>query len=238
MDTDYAATTLISCLKKAVSSFDNHALAFSGGIDSTLLLHLSGYRLKPYTIGVPGSRDFQNSEMVSSMLGFEVNRVEIGPSDVEEAVKFLLKADPAITAAEAGYESVLYLVLKYASESAVVTGQGSDELFYGYRKYLDGVESNTLDMEKLYNTTLPRERNISRSLGKELLTPFLEKCVTGLGSALVKADCISDGTNKIVVRRAAEISGLPAEIVDMPKKAAQYGSGIQKLLRNIDFGEL
>jgi asparagine synthase (glutamine-hydrolysing) len=42
---------------------------------------------------------------------------------------------------------------------------------------------------------------------------------------------IRDGLRKAVLRRAAAILGVPEEQVGAAKKAAQYSSGVQKLLR-------
>lgn len=236
MNKEEAGRKLVACLEQAIRSIGTgSAIAFSGGIDSTLLLHLSGYRLKPYTVGMQGSRDFENAEFVSGRLGFKTDYVKIGPDDVERAVRAVRYIDPDISAAEAGYETVLYLTLSSVSQDTVITGQGSDELFYGYRKFLDGVKSNAGDMEKLFTVTLPREYAIAESLGKTLVTPYLSPCVLDFSKGLTRDDCISDGQNKLVVRMAAELSGLPEEIAYLPKKAAQYGSGVQKLIKKKRF---
>lgn len=239
MNTDTVAEKLISCLRETMHSIgEGTAIAFSGGIDSTVLIHLSGYRLHPYTVGLPGSRDMENALNISRLLGFKIQKVEIGRHDVIDALRFLKYADPSLREVEAGYESVLYLVLKAVRESYIVTGQGSDELFFGYRKYIDGEKSNAADLRKLYNITLPREKEVASLLGKKLITPFLSPCVTGISGMLTWSDCIVNGINKVIVRRAAELAGLPDAVFSMPKKAAQYGSGIQKIIRSINFSYL
>lgn len=239
MDTDKAALKLVECITNSFSGLEgNEAIAFSGGIDSTLLMHLSNHNLHAYTVGIKGSMDIDNAVYVSGNLGFDIKKVEINEEIVLEALKSLKKLDPSITKVEAGYESVLYISLLNAEEQKVITGQGSDELFYGYRKYIDGIESNSEDIKKLQNRTLPRETKIAAFLGKELVTPYLSPCVMDLSARLRREDCIFNGINKMVVRKAAVMSGLPEEIAFRPKKAAQYGSGIQKIIRGIDFDSL
>ncbi|NOL59992.1 asparagine synthase, partial [Ferroplasma acidiphilum] len=44
------------------------AIAYSGGLDSSLLLALSGYRYIPYTLGFSDSRDIENVDDASSIL--------------------------------------------------------------------------------------------------------------------------------------------------------------------------
>lgn len=234
MNLEEAAGRLISCLKGMMQPLGpDGAIAFSGGIDSTLLMHLSDYRFKAYTVGVTGSRDFENADFVSGKLGFSTERIVIGEKEVTEALRSLKSIDTRITAVEAGYETVLFIALSTVREGFLVTGQGSDELFYGYRKFLEGTESNTADLEKLHNITLPRERKLAEFTGMPLVTPYLSSCVSELASEITKELCIINGLNKAIVRKAAELSGIPREIALMPKKAAQYGSGVQKLIRNI-----
>lgn len=234
MDIEETAQRLIDDLKNTMESIqDQSALAFSGGIDSTLLMHLSDYKLKAYTVGMNGSRDIQNAIYISSLLNFDFKYIWIKEQDVLEAYEFLRKLDSSITIQEAGYESVFYFTLKKIEEKTLVTGQGSDELFYGYRKYIDQEISNSPDLDKLLERTAPREELISREMGKRAVMPYMSLGVRDIASSVKKEDCIKEGINKVIVRKAAELSGLPEEAYMMQKKAAQYGSGIQKVLNRI-----
>ncbi len=234
MDTEEAARKLILGLESAIERLEGKsALSFSGGIDSTLLLHLSGYSLVPYTIGVEGSRDIENSLHISEVLGFKTNVIEVGAEEVSYAVSEIRKIDPGTDIREMGYEAVLYLSLEHSLEKVMVTGQGADELFYGYRKYMITDAGNQEDIQKLRQRTLPREKVISETLGKMLVTPYLSEDVVLLSEAIGKHDCIAGEVNKTVVRMAMKLSGLPESVYTMKKKAAQYGSGIQKIIRKM-----
>ncbi len=234
LQTIYKARKLLQILEEVVSSIRGDAsLAFSGGIDSTLLMHLSGYRFSAITVGTEGSRDFQNSEKVSRTLGFPVTRVIISESTVRMAIDDLRSIDPEINVTELGYESVLYIALRSSGHRMLITGQGSDELFYGYHKYLEGRSSNREDLDKLMNITLPREVRIAESVMKKLITPYLDPRVLQFASGLNRDECISGQRNKVILREAARLSGLPPDIVENQKKAAQYGSGTMKIIRKI-----
>ncbi|MEM3676465.1 MAG: asparagine synthase-related protein, partial [Thermoplasmataceae archaeon] len=116
----------------------------------------------------------------------------------------------------------------------LVTGQGSDEIFYGYRRFTDGRESTNISaLEKLSRTTLPRERRIAEYFGKEVRMPYLESGIQSIPSAMSRELNLRDGGNKQILRQVATLAGLPEELVKRPKKAAQYGSGIMKVMRKL-----
>jgi asparagine synthase (glutamine-hydrolysing) len=60
--------------------------------------------------------------------------------------------------------------------------------------------------------------------------PFAERELAMLGEGLPVSFKIRGGVRKAVLREAALILGLPREIANRPKKAAQYSSGVMKLL--------
>ncbi|AKA48658.1 hypothetical protein IX51_05605 [uncultured archaeon] len=207
------------------------ALAYSGGLDSSVLMAASGMSLRPYAVGLEGSRDIRNAKDASELLGFPLNEITIGKDEVVRYSETLVEIDPEITRLELGYEIVLAAVLDNAEERSVVTGQGADELFYGYRRFLDNQDlGNASHLEKLHDKTLPRELRLAEHFGKELITPFLNEEIMELAGSLGRDDHIRGGLNKVVLRKAASILGLPDVIVNRPKKAAQYGSGVAKVL--------
>lgn len=210
------------------------ALAYSGGLDSSVIMAASGFSLIPCTVGLTGSRDMQNAVRASEILNFPLNTVTIGEKEIVQYRELLLELDPNITRAELGYEIVLAAVLDNVDEGQVATGQGADELFYGYRRFIDDPHlSNEAHMEKLFNITLPRERKLSGHFNKTLVTPFLDKDIMGIAQSMGRDEHISGGVNKKVLREVASILGLPPEISGIPKKAAQYGSGVNRVLSRI-----
>ena len=60
--------------------------------------------------------------------------------------------------------------------------------------------------------------------------PFEAKEVVELGLAMPLSFKIRNGVGKAVLRRAAVVLGVPEELAMAPKKAAQYSSGIQKIV--------
>jgi len=59
--------------------------------------------------------------------------------------------------------------------------------------------------------------------------------VRNLASRIPLAFKIREGVRKEILRRAALELGVPRELAVAPKKAAQYSSGVQKLVAALGF---
>lgn len=195
---------------------------------------LSGYSLDPYTVGFSNSHDIARSRLVSEQLSFKVKEIILDDLDLNEGMSVLRSIDPSIGRSEIGYELVLYYALSEIMGPRLVTGQGADEIFYGYRRFIDnpGID-NREHLARLFGTTLPRETRIAKHFGKELATPYLDTRIMEKFSGMPREAHIAAGTNKILLRDLAKSTGLPEEIWGFRKKAAQYGSGIQARLKKI-----
>lgn len=210
------------------------ALGFSGGIDSSLLLYLSSGRVVPYNISVPGSTDYRNASSVAGVLGTDFRHIDLSGMEVKKYLGILLDIDPSIAKPDIGFELILTILLGSVNEEHVITGQGSDEIFYGYRRFSDdSLLTNRGHMDKLLKVTIPREKKLADYFGKELITPYLDSKIVELAAKLDKHQHVDSEGNKKVLRQAARLMGYPEELSGMPKKAAQYGSGIMKILRTI-----
>ena len=168
------------------------------------------------------------------MLNSSFRHINLGDVDIQRHIELIRALDPQIRMQELGYELVLSILLESADEKHVVTGQGSDELFYGYRRFIDEVDLGNEDhLRKLHETTLPREKKIADRFGKILITPYLDSGIPSVVMHLGRDYHIDGNTNKMILRRAALDLGYPEELVNIPKKAAQYGSGISSYLRHL-----
>lgn len=225
---------MAEALRAFFSSLDreDYAIAYSGGLDSTILLSLCSKWAIPYTLGSEGSRDFTNSGANSGLLGSHPVRIEVESLDLGRYVDIIRSIDPEITKRDIGYEAVLAVLLDQIPEKNIITGQGADELFYGYRKLFDDPGmSNRQHLDKLANETLPRETALASHFGKKLVTPYLDSGIAEIIADVTRDDHFSGEYNKAILRSAGLELGLPESIITVRKTAAQYGSGILKKLK-------
>jgi asparagine synthase (glutamine-hydrolysing) len=222
----------LTSLLKSIKIPNNSALSFSGGLDSGLLAFLFE-DVKLYTVGLENSKDVKNALELADILGREVEIIPLEDRHIIEGAIFLKRIQPDITPLEISFDLPLYIVLSEVNKRNVITGQGADELFGGYSKYLREPERMQDDLKTLLERTLPRERKMASLLLKELITPYLDERIIKFASTIPIEMKIKDGVRKWVLREAAKELGAPMELWSREKKAAQYGSGVWKMIKRM-----
>ncbi len=207
------------------------AISFSGGLDSSIIAYIfRRENISLHAVGFEGSHDLLNARKSAEILGLPLGEMLISDEDVSEAIVELWDIAGPMSAVEISFELPLYFVARDVHED-ICTGQGADELFGGYAKYLEHEELMEHDLNTLLQITAPREKKMVQHFGHTLNTPYLSEDIVEF-SKKVPVDCkIRNGVRKYVLREAARIIGVPEEIVTREKKAAQYGSGIWKSMR-------
>lgn len=142
----------------------------------------------------------------------------------------------------------LYWAVEVASRMSyrvLLTGQGGDELFGGYHKYLreytrKGVaavrEAMYRDVVSSYEVNFQRDNQVCSFHGVELRLPFMDREVVEFSLGLpvsLKIESPRDRLRKRVLRRVAQTLGLPPPIFNRAKKAVQYATGVNKALRRL-----
>ena len=211
---------------------------FSGGLDSVVTAFLaSEYSdVVLYTAGTEGSPDVVWARRVSDVLGLPLREYIFDEEDVEEALTRVVFAIEEPSAMNLAIGIPMYFATRLASTDGVkvlLSGGGADELFGGYAKYLKNPELMKEDLRGLSERNLARDDKIAMLNGVEGRFPFLSLPVVQTALKTPLGFKIGDGIRKLVLRMTALELGLPEWVVMREKKAAQYGSGAQRILRDI-----
>lgn len=233
---------LINLLRDIMSDLlrnrGNVAISFSGGLDSSILASIASEYCTPllYTVGIEGSHDIYFASIVSEKLGLPWKKIVITEEDIIDAIPKLASIISNLNPLVLSYELPLYFVALNAKESIIISGQGADELFGGYKKYEllsteEREKSMNEDLTKLLNTGIDLERKIAAHFDKVIVQPYLSPKFIGLVGNIPIDERMKGGLRKGILKDVARILALD-EIANCEKKAAQYGSGIMKVLKN------
>lgn len=217
---------------------DRLGVLFSGGLDSSLLALLaSDYGdVTLYTAGTENSPDVEWARKASDALGLPLKEYLFGEEDVEEAARKVVFAIEEPNPMNLSIGVPLYFATKLARENGdavLLSGQGADELFGGYAKYIEKPEIMEKDVENLWLRNLERDDKIAMLNSVEGRFPYLDPNVVGLALSLPLELKIANGVRKRLLREVALELGLPEEFAMREKKACQYGSHSQKLLQKV-----
>jgi asparagine synthase (glutamine-hydrolysing) len=223
------------------------AVAFSGGLDSSVVARCAANHTKVIACSAfaRGSGDAQRAKKGAEALGVELVTTELTKDVVGSALAGIdLPFQPTLM--DRSLWCLYSAVSRGAEQSGarvMFLGQLADELFGGYAKYVQalsaGGEESAGEMMKAdlqeYETR-GRIRDVG-ACGRmvEPRLPFAGAEVVELASAIPLGFKIRDGVRKAVLRRAAVLLGVPEEQARAPKKAAQYSSGVQRLVAGSGF---
>ncbi|AIF69561.1 asparagine synthase [Palaeococcus pacificus DY20341] len=211
---------------------------FSGGLDSSLLAMLASEHsdIILYTAGAEGSVDLEWARKVSEALGLELREYVFDLEDVKEALPKVAFAIEEPNPMNLAIGIPLYFATKLAREDGVkvlLSGQGADELFGGYAKYLENPSLMEKDIIEIGEKNLVRDDKIAMINSVEGRIPFLDLNVVRLALRTPLEYKISGRIRKKILRDVALEMGLPKEVAYREKKACQYGSNSQKMLEKI-----
>jgi len=126
------------------------ASLLSGGIDSALIAAIAkeqGTQLKTFTLGYSEYQNYDeraNAKMTADALGLQNHALEINQNDFMEATdKVFETMDEPLNDPASIPLYLLFEEIKKEGYKVVLSGEGSDELFLGYRQYFE-----YLDIEK------------------------------------------------------------------------------------------
>jgi asparagine synthase (glutamine-hydrolysing) len=237
-------------ISKIVKNEKNVAIAFSGGLDSSIIAHiLSKYtNVIGYNIGFNelGEKWMNIAEKNAEQIGIKLIKLKVSIENVKNDLEKILTCIEEEKEISIEISLPIYFLAKKISEDnfkKTFFGQGADEIFGGYKRYLILAISNKYklleeemlkDILELYSTNLERDCKILINFGLIPIYPYLCKKIIEYAIGLpIYFKLNKSGERKIILKKIGEKIGLPKNILDMQKKAIQYSSGSSKIIKMI-----
>ncbi len=239
-DENIASKALYEAIERAVEKrrYTPSALAFSGGLDSSLIAALCP-EVELYSVGMAGSHDIMQTKRAAELLGLsdKLHLHELTPDEVESALPDVIRAVESGDPLKVSIAMPLFFASGDAHNDGIrviLSGQGADELFAGYKRYesMNPAELESAlrkDLDNIAENNLERDDAVTMANAVELRVPYLDREVVELTLRIAPELKIHNGIRKYILRLAAK-KLLPDELVFKEKKAAQYSSGIYSAL--------
>jgi asparagine synthase (glutamine-hydrolysing) len=221
-------------------------IAFSGGVDSTLiakLCHQMGYEITLLTIGFAGSHDIKFAKQVNQILNLPHKILEIDSQEFNLVSKKIRNTINTDNLSWNENSIAFYHVAKLAQSlglSTVVTANGIDELFCGYNGYRDAIKQGNDAVLNLMDSKLDNEVRMMKAIngvcsefGVKIVQPLLSEEFIKFAKTIPIDQKIIDENDlqrKHIIRKLALQVGVPDLSANARKKALQYGSMIHKAL--------
>jgi asparagine synthase (glutamine-hydrolysing) len=227
------------------------AVAFSGGVDSSViacLAKLAGANAHLICVGLKDQSEIEHAKDTAENLGLPITVQTYTVKDVENVLRKVLWLIEEPNAMKVGVAIPFYWTAETASKlgyNVLLAGQGADELFGGYHRYLTeyakgGAEKVTEilyhDVAKSYETNFQRDEPVCSYHKVELRLPFVDAEVVRFALSLplkLKIESAQDNLRKRILRQVAINLGIPASVADKPKKAVQFATGVDKALKKL-----
>jgi asparagine synthase (glutamine-hydrolysing) len=245
------SSLLKQSVKHRVSGLKEVAVAFSGGLDSSIIAFLAkkfGVDMHLISVSLKNQPEIEHAKKAAETLNLPLHIHLYSEKAVEEVLPKVLwlieDANPVKT-------SIGIPVFWTAEEATkmgfkvMLAGQGADELFGGYKRYLNDylrygeefVQKIIFDdIAGMYGKNFERDSKICSFHNVELRLPFATYQLAKFGASLplqLKIESPNHMLRKTVLRKVAEDIGLPRFIVKKPKRAIQYATGVNKAIKKL-----
>lgn len=243
------STALFDEVEKNIGDEPCLGVAFSGGVDSSLLAKICqnlGRTVTLLTIGFPGSHDIKFSHFIASKMRMDHKIYELNKEDLSKTFKYVQNKIACTNVSHIENCIAFFHIASLAHQNnfrSILTANGCDELFFGYDRYRSVYEQGDRSIIKLMNEKIANEfilmkelAVITTELGVLIKHPFLSREFITFAKSIPIMENINgsdDLLRKHLLRQVSLAVGVPTESALRPKKALQYGTLIHKKLARI-----
>ena len=231
-------------LEEITSQCDANWIAFSGGLDSSILGQIKKEQgLNAITIITKDflGTDLEYSQIMGKHIGVHLELRYVNINEILDAVKGTIKILKNFNDIEIRNSIVSYLYLNTLKEKnvkKVITGDGADEIFAGYnfliKKNHAELRTELRRMKEIMHFT---SQKIASKLGISVQMPYINENVIKLAETLPIEHLVNQKNGvkfgKWVLRKAFE-NDLPPNVIWREKTPMQDGSGTTGLTKMFD----
>lgn len=222
-------------IERSVRKKTVDAMLFSAGLDTGILAYELSKYSKPKLVTVlfeSYGLDEPFALKLAQNLNLDCHVIHLNEEKINKLLPYTIQILKSFDPMEVRNSVPIYAGLKFAKETGaktVMTGDGGDELFFGY-SYLFGQSEEYLQQYLLY---LLRHMHFSsfdlgNALGVEVYSPYLTDETKLLALKIPPNLKIKEKTGKWILRKAYE-DYLPKEYVWREKTPIEAGSGTSML---------
>ncbi|CEG12593.1 hypothetical protein MSIBF_A2500005 [groundwater metagenome] len=258
---------LSDAVKDAIGNSKKIGIVFSAGIDSTIIAMLANKfcDVVTYTVGMSESEDVVFAQKFKDLNLMNTKIIPNTENDVKNEIEHIIKIlndnNIPVTKLNLSTAVPIYFASKKAKEDNVelmLSGQGADEIFGGYARYLrmnidERIHNMERDIENAYKDNLNRDIAMCAFNKVALKFPYSDKNFSDYARNIpmkfkiyeIEGDELNEFAEtfdivegkkfirKFILRKSGKEAGVPEFIVKRKKKAMQYGSRSEKTIEKI-----
>jgi asparagine synthase (glutamine-hydrolysing) len=243
VDVDYNIAKLKTekLLKRSIElrleSNKKTAVLISGGIDSSLIAFYSKFSSNVYYYNVYSNEndsDFIFSKKLEKELNIKITYLKISEKEIHSNITKVANIIESYDNVKLSVALPFYFLAKQLKKDkikVVLIGNGADNIFCGYNRFLynySPTKDSISSLRKLYDSDCYRDDLIFMNFGIEARYPYLDYNLVKYVLSLKDEYKINSERKKIILRDIA-LKYLSKELAERKKKAIQYGSGFNKI---------